>query len=75
MEIETSNPSGNRNNEYFNKTKENPTENEEKFEIMIDITNFVKISPFVDRYFVKFYYPWKQAGLVTDHFTFQHTNK
>merc|ERR1711935_349876 len=45
------------------------------FEIMIDITNFVKISPFVDRYFVKFFYPWKQHGIVKDHFTFQHTNK
>lgn len=48
---------------------------DEKYETMIDINNMIKVSPFVDRYFVKFYYPWKRQGLIVDHYAFQHTNR
>ena len=50
-------------------------QDEDKYETMIEINNMIKLNPFVDRYFVKFYYPWKRHGLVSDHYAFQHTNR
>lgn len=53
-----------------------PNKDNDEYEFMIPMTNFQRLRPFVDRYFLKYYAKGIDSkGRNTDQIVFTHTNK